>query len=384
MRRTKSLSNLAELENKIDEKKKFKANPFPDHLFDLTLADRIAEKEEYRAIRIRMRAQETLAVSRLPPNMEARGEEYTLGHFRSKLNKEGNKNAFMTKDHKFRPQINPDVPEFDALHRQFEKEMRNKKKELEPTVVEPFNLRTARLSTTRKARSSRSQEVPDTGRSSRDRSASRERPSSTRSSTPHDSLPFGITESARLRESTIRRSLENRRANEQEEIKQVQQRQRRQKMLKPEVTRKVMANDHSAQLKKAAKEKVQSFREGDRARREEYNRELKEMHDRVNKRPLLFEQQSQATARRAAERKYADILRSAGLEEALVRDLVTKDGKIVDVDSDDEFEETRSQVNYSGSRRSSGAGYTRDRHDGNVDEDTSDVEEEIEEEEDEI
>lgn len=108
------------------------------------------------------------------------------------------------------------------------------------------------------------------------------------------------------------------------------------------------------------------------------------MQDRVNKRPLLFEQQSQATARRAAERKYADILRSAGLEEALVRDLVTKDGKIVDVDSDDEFEETRSQVNYSGSRRSSGAGYTRDSHDGNVDEDTSDVEEEIEEEEDEI
>lgn len=126
-----------------------------------------------------------------------------------------------------------------------------------------------------------------------------------------------------------------------------------------------------------------SYREGDRARREEYNRELKEMQDRVNKRPLLFEQQSQATARRAAERKYADILRSAGVEEALVRDLVTKDGKIVDVDSDDEFEETRSQVNYSGSRRSSGAGYTMDSHDGNVDEDTSDVEEEIEEEEDE-
>lgn len=123
-----------------------------------------------------------------------------------------------------------------------------------------------------------------------------------------------------------------------------------------------------------------SYREGDRARREEYNRELKEMQDRVNKRPLLFEQQSQATARRAAERKYADILRSAGVEEALVRDLVTKDGKIVDVDSDDEFEETRSQVNYSGSRRFSGAGYTRDSHDGNVDEDTSDVEEEEEDE----
>lgn len=128
MRRTKSLSNLSELEGKLDDKKKFKANPFPDHLFDLSLADRMAEKEEYRAIRVRMRAQETLAMSRLPPNMESRGKDYTLGTFRSKLSKDGNKNAFMTKEHKFRPQINTVIPEFDALHRQFEKEMRNKKK----------------------------------------------------------------------------------------------------------------------------------------------------------------------------------------------------------------------------------------------------------------
>lgn len=191
MRRTKSLSNLAELESKTVEKKKFKANPFPDRLFDLTLADRVAEKEEYRAIRMRMRSQEMLATSRLPPNMESRGEEYTLGSFRSKLNKEGNKNAFMTKEHKFRPQINPDIPEFDDLHRQFEKEMRDKKKEREPTVVEPYNLRTARISAARKSRCSRSQEIPDSGRSSRDRSASWERPSSARPHTPHDTLPFG-------------------------------------------------------------------------------------------------------------------------------------------------------------------------------------------------
>lgn len=191
LRRTKSLSNIADLENKMEEKKKFKANPFPDHLFDLTLADKVAEKEEYRTIKMRMRAQEMLAVSRLPPNMEARGEEYTLGHFRSKLNKEGNKNAFMTKEHKFRPQINPDIPDFDDLHRQFEKEMRDKKREREPTVSEPFNLRTAHVSTARKSRCSRSQEIPISGRSSRDRSVSRERPSSARPHTPHDTLPFG-------------------------------------------------------------------------------------------------------------------------------------------------------------------------------------------------
>lgn len=191
MRRTKSMSNMEELESKVAEKQKFKANPFPDRLFDLSLADRMAEKEEYRAIRMRMRSQEMMAMSRLPPNMESRGEEYTLGAFRSKLSKEGNRNAFMTKEHKFRPQINPDVPEFDELHRQFEKEMRDKKKELEPTVVEPFNLRTAHISAARKSRCSQSQEIMDSGRSSRDRSASRERPASARPHTPHDTLPFG-------------------------------------------------------------------------------------------------------------------------------------------------------------------------------------------------
>lgn len=191
LRRTKSLSNLSELKNKTDERKKFKANPFPDHLFDLSLADRIAEQEEYRAIRLKMRAQEMLAISRLPPNMESRGKEYTLGTFRSKLSKDGNENAFMTKEHKFRPQINPDVPEFDELHRQFEKEMRNKKKEKEPTVVEPFTLRTAHVSAARKSRASRSQEMQQSGRSSRDRSVSRERGSSARSLTPRDTLPFG-------------------------------------------------------------------------------------------------------------------------------------------------------------------------------------------------
>lgn len=128
-----------------------------------------------------------------------------------------------------------------------------------------------------------------------------------------------------------------------------------------------------------------SFRESDRARREEYQRELQEMQERVNKRPLLFEQQSQATARRAAERKYADILRSAGVDEALVQNLVTKEGGIVDAESEDELQETGSQLNYGGSRRSSGADYRFGSQTSNAEklEDTeSDVEEEIEEEED--
>ena len=109
------------------------------------------------------------------------------------------------------------------------------------------------------------------------------------------------------------------------------------------------------------------------------------MQQRVNKRPLLFEQQSQFTARRAAERKYADILRSAGVDEALVQNLVTKEGGIVDAESDDDLEETGSQINYGGSRRSSGAEYRSGSQAGNIADDSgSDVEEEFDEEDAEI
>lgn len=104
------------------------------------------------------------------------------------------------------------------------------------------------------------------------------------------------------------------------------------------------------------------------------------MQERVSKRPLLFEQQSQVTARRAAERKYADILRRAGVDEAIVENLVTKDGRIVDAESDDELEETGSQGDYGGSRRSSGAPYAHGNQTGTSDDGGSEVEEEIDDE----
>lgn len=196
--RSKSLSSLSELTPK-KEKYMFKANPFPAHLFDLTLADKLAEQGEYRAIKVRMRAEETLANSRLPMNMEGRGRKYTIGKLRNKAMKEKEKKAFMTKDHTFRPQINHEIPDFDKLQFQFDKEMRYKKKEREPTVVEPFNLRTTALSDMRKSRSLQRSSA-DGIRWSRGRSASRERPSSARSLSRE--RPWGDRPSSRERPSS--------------------------------------------------------------------------------------------------------------------------------------------------------------------------------------
>lgn len=210
LQRSKSLSSLSDLTPQ-KEKKGFKANPFPAHLFDLTLADKIAEQDEYRAIKIKLRAQETLAESRLPMNMEGKGRQYTIGKLRNKKMKEKEKKAFMTKDHTFKPQINHDIPDFDVLQYQFEKELREKKREREPTVVEPFNLRTSSLSdarsrsrslTKRSTEGLRSSLGRIGGRPASARSLSRERPSSARASSRErpmsaslsyssDTLPFG-------------------------------------------------------------------------------------------------------------------------------------------------------------------------------------------------
>ena len=83
----------------------FKAKPVPHSVFDPTVDDRILEEEEYRKIRIKMRAEEMMRQSALPPNMQFRGKEYTDGKMRMKLQKKREKQAFLTNEHKFRPQV---------------------------------------------------------------------------------------------------------------------------------------------------------------------------------------------------------------------------------------------------------------------------------------
>ena len=87
-RSTASSRAIAEM-NK-GKKKSFKAKPFPAHLFNNTTEDRMLEEEEYRKIRVQMRAEELLRKSQLPPNMAAKGKDYTEGRYRSKSHaKEG-------------------------------------------------------------------------------------------------------------------------------------------------------------------------------------------------------------------------------------------------------------------------------------------------------
>jgi len=111
-------------------------------------------------------------------------------------------------------------------------------------------------------------------------------------------------------------------------------------------------------------------READKARKEEYLRELEEMQSRVDKRPLLFERQSQLNAKRSAERKYEDILRSAGVDEQLVRSLVTTNGKIIDAETDEEEAQDSDIDEFIGTAYST---KIPDKNDNDDDDDDSDV-----------
>ena len=78
--------------------------------------------------------------------------------------------------------------------------------------------------------------------------------------------------------------------------------------------------------------------ESESARKQAYREYLREIKARVDQRPLLFEQESQANAKRTAQRKYEQLLKEAGLDEDILERLLTDDGKIVSIVSDFERE----------------------------------------------
>lgn len=139
--KTKSRS-MAEYDNQ--QKKEFQAHPFPSHIFDDSVTDRVKEEEEYRRLRMQIRSEKLLKTSSLPPNMASRGQDYVDGKSRQKLYADRAKKAGFTPEHKFKPNINKDMPDFDDLHRQYMKEVAQRKAMKEATVCKPFNIRTVK------------------------------------------------------------------------------------------------------------------------------------------------------------------------------------------------------------------------------------------------
>lgn len=144
MKRSQSAKDVRKFQRKTSERKEFRANPFPEKLFDLTWADKKAEQEEYRKIKMKLRAQETLAQSSLPSNMKTRSgtAKYFPSGEKTKRVKEELK---LRKKKSFRPEIHDTIPDFEELHRKFERELAERKTVNNRTICEPFDLQTGKI-----------------------------------------------------------------------------------------------------------------------------------------------------------------------------------------------------------------------------------------------
>nr|XP_012597095.1 protein FAM161B isoform X3 [Microcebus murinus] len=133
-----------------------------------------------------------------------------------------------------------------------------------------------------------------------------------------NTLPVHITDATRKRESAVRSSLEQK-DKADESIQWLEMHKKKCQAMFKSVTLRAKAMDPHRSLEEVFKAKLKENRNNDRKRAKEYKKELEEMKKRIQTRPYLFEQVSKDLARKAAEQRYLDTLKQAGLEEDFVR-----------------------------------------------------------------
>ncbi|XP_060074580.1 protein FAM161B-like [Ylistrum balloti] len=311
----------------------FKAKPVPTSVIDNSVNDKIMEEEEYRKIRIKMRSEELLKAATLPPNMEARKQYEQI--------KKRDKQVKNKRKAQFQPKVNHEVPDYDELYRHFQKELARRKRERESTVVKPFQLNTMHL------KSTQDRIIKDIERDEENMKENRwpyKNPRVTpRSlgtlSTSLDSIPAKNTVSADLRNNHTRKKLHNMTNKEREQLEADRKRRIREMRLRTQIMSKTRDGENGRTLEDTYRQKVRTFKNDDRARKEEYQKSLEEMQARVNKRPLLFQQESQVNARASAEKKFASTLRNYGIDEDFVQSRSSRAASVVNDDGNENYED---------------------------------------------
>uniref|UniRef100_A0A671QBQ9 Protein FAM161A n=1 Tax=Sinocyclocheilus anshuiensis TaxID=1608454 RepID=A0A671QBQ9_9TELE len=236
----------------------FKAKPVPRVVKEAASGEQQKDEELYRAIKMQMRARELLHSASMPPSMLARH-----------LSEKQVQKAAQDDEHTHRPKINAELPDFNASYRTFRKQLA-KHREVRPVAAcEPFQLRTANISSHKE-------------RIMADIEAEIKSPKPSRwpfMTPPHLSIvpkpcPYWLT------------------------------------------YRSVIPLVESLLHKKQ-----------DLQRQREYQEEMREIQERVKGRPLLLEQVAQMNAKRAAEKLYSATLHGCGLSESFISSKAPKDLK---------------------------------------------------------
>uniref|UniRef100_A0A3P8S8K3 Protein FAM161A n=1 Tax=Amphiprion percula TaxID=161767 RepID=A0A3P8S8K3_AMPPE len=306
--------------------KPFKAKPVPKSVYAAASGDQMKEEQLYRSIKIQMRAQEMLHSASMPPSMLTRRLS------ERKKAKDGSAPAGGEDSFSHRPQINKEVPDFDASYRRFQKHL-EKRKEVKPTTAcEPFELKTSQISSHRErilADIEKEQSSPRMLRWPYISSGPARTPNSSLCSSLSGSLeliPAKATDATKKRHEAVRKALEQRKRAEEEEERWRERQKQKEKKLQRVVLKRAQANDTHLALSQTHQSKLKEFRKQDFQRRREYQQEIKEMRQRVKGRPLLLEQVAQRNAKHAAEKRYTKALHGCDVTEEFISSKAAKSG----------------------------------------------------------
>ncbi|XP_072695381.1 protein FAM161B isoform X2 [Canis lupus baileyi] len=306
----------------------------PRSILEPALGDKLQEAELLRKIRIQMRALDMLQTASSPVASSGSRADPQL---RTAARTQKEKLGFLQTDFGFQPRVNPAVPDYEALYKAFQRRAAKRRDTREVTCNKPFLLRTGSLRRAQRpcdtapsgGRRVRAQAAAggsgpgtqNTGQDSPQPPATplpRSRSLSGLASLSANTLPVHITDATRKRESAVRSSLEKK-DKADESTQWLEMHKKKCQAMSKSVTLRAKAMDPHKSLEEVFKAKLKENRNNDRKRAKEYKKELEEMKKRIQTRPYLFEQVTKDLARKAAEQRYRDTLKQAGLDEDFVK-----------------------------------------------------------------
>jgi len=110
----------------------------------------------------------------------------------------------------------------------------------------------------------------------------------------------------------VRKSLEERRIQEENVLRLEKERGSRQRAMKAKIQPKLTSN--KAEMNRVAKENREKFVQDAKARVRQYHKDMDDMKSRVQSRPFLFEQSLKEKAKQRARAKFERILEEAGVD----------------------------------------------------------------------
>jgi hypothetical protein len=288
----------------------FKANPIPTDLSEPVM-DMLRRQDAERKQRVLRRAQDTLMKSALPPRMEM--WEKTEGVKKKALLEEREKMAFLTEEHTFKPNIHTDVPDFQKLQQQFEAQLQKRKGAHQPVQAVGFNFRVDSMDSSEKIREDINKDEETLPEMRWPYISKRVAPEKSQidSTAPPTHAPKS-TLTQELRNQVVRKSLEERRIQEENVLRLEKERGSRQRAMKAKIQPKLTSN--KAEMNRVAKENREKFVQDAKARVRQYHKDMDDMKSRVQSRPFLFEQSLKEKAKQRARAKFERILEEAGVD----------------------------------------------------------------------